>query len=380
MIYYYGVTQQGTYHIEHDLVCQDAHFCKVINDHFAIAAVADGLGSEKYSDVASKIASEKSVQYCSENINENGNLDDIPEVIKKSFEVALGEIYAVADAEKQERDQYDTTLSVVVFLNGTVYFGNSGDSGIVVLNKDGTYDPLTEQQRDENGYVFPLCFGEEKWVFGKKENVGSVLLATDGMLETLFPFLLKNEPVSIYVALAHFLMNEESLHFADSADGDVQQKMDAFVASISGKQVNDDKTILVMLDTAIICEKQSPEYYAAPDWASLKKKHDEAFRRAAYPHLYKDEENMAEEKNEEDTSVTNNGIENQVNEVTEVLDNENQPTVSSESEPEMNESNSVEEKNDAVENSSEPVEKENTNLFSKLKSKAGSIFKKNTEQ
>ena len=66
--------------------------------------------------------------------------------------------------------------------------------------------------------------------------------------------------------------------------------------------------------------------------------------------------------------------------MTEVLDNENQPTVSSESEPEMNESNSVEEKNDAVENSSEPVEKENTNLFSKLKSKAGSIFKKNTEQ
>lgn len=379
MIYYYGVTQQGTYHIEHDLVCQDAHFCKVINDHFAIAAVADGLGSEKYSDVASKIASEKSVQYCSENITEDGNLDDIPEVIKKSFEVALGEIYAVADAEKQERDQYDTTLSVVVFLNGTVYFGNSGDSGIVVLNKDGTYDPLTEQQRDENGYVFPLCFGEEKWVFGKKENVGSVLLATDGMLETLFPFLLKNEPVSIYVALAHFLMNEESLRFADSADGEVQRKMDAFVASISGKQVNDDKTILVMLDTTIICEKQSPEYYAAPDWASLKKKHDEAFRRAAYPHLYKDEENT-EEKNEEDTSVTNNSVKNKVNEVAEVLDSENQPTVSSESEPEMNESNSVEEKNDAVENSSEPVEKENTNLFSKLKSKAGSIFKKNTEQ
>ena len=60
MIYYYGVTQQGTYHIEHDLVCQDAHYCKVINDHFAIAAVADGLGSEKYSDVASKIASKTS--------------------------------------------------------------------------------------------------------------------------------------------------------------------------------------------------------------------------------------------------------------------------------------------------------------------------------
>lgn len=51
------------------------------------------------------------------------------------------------------------------------------------------YCKVTEQQRDSYGRVFPLYFGNEKWVFGKCEKaVASVLLATDGMFETLFPY------------------------------------------------------------------------------------------------------------------------------------------------------------------------------------------------
>lgn len=303
MIFYYGVTQQGTYHIEHDIVCQDAHYCKVVNEHYAVAAVADGLGSEKYSDLASKIASEKSVLYCIENIKETDDEDAILDVVKKSFAVALEEIYKAADAAKQERDQYDTTLALVVYLNQNIYFGNSGDSGIVVLNKNGTYEAIAEQQRDENNYVFPLCFGEEKWVFGKKTEVASVLLATDGLFETLFPFLLQNEQVKIYVSLAHYLMNEECLNFQKEGAEVVQKKMEAFVSNISGKQVNDDKTLLVLLDTSVVAERMPEEYYATPDWSALKRKHDEAFRRAAYPHLYKDEEENATDGEKNDLDV-----------------------------------------------------------------------------
>lgn len=303
MIFYYGVTQQGTYHIEHDIVCQDAHYCKVVNEHYAVAAVADGLGSEKYSDLASKIASEKSVLYCIENIKETDDEDAILDVVKKSFAVALEEIYKAADAAKQERDQYDTTLALVVYLNQNIYFGNSGDSGIVVLNKNGTYEAITEQQRDENNYVFPLCFGEEKWVFGKKTEVASVLLATDGLFETLFPFLLQNEQVKIYVSLAHYLMNEECLNFQKEGAEVVQKKMDAFVSNISGKQVNDDKTLLVLLDTSVVAERMPEEYYSTPDWSALKRKHDEAFRRAAYPHLYKDEGKNATDGEKSDLNV-----------------------------------------------------------------------------
>ena len=54
MIFHYGITQQGHYHIKNNLPCQDAHEFKLISDNFAIGAVADGLGSELYSDIASK--------------------------------------------------------------------------------------------------------------------------------------------------------------------------------------------------------------------------------------------------------------------------------------------------------------------------------------
>lgn len=388
MIYYYGVTQQGTYHIEHDIVCQDAHYCKVVNDHYAVAAVADGLGSEKYSDVASKIASEKAVLYCIENVKETDDEDVILAVIKKSFAVALEEIYKAAHDANQDRDQYDTTLSLVVYLNQTVYFGNAGDSGIVVLNKNGTYEAITEQQRDENNYVFPLCFGEEKWVFGKKTEVASVLLATDGLFETLFPFLLQNEQVKIYVSLAHYLMNEECLNFQKEGAETVQKKIESFVSNISGKQVNDDKTLLLLLDTAVVAEKMPEEYYATPNWSELKRKHDEAFRRAAYPHLYKDEDKNtinddkndlnASEKEEQQESQTN-GEENKTV-VAEDVTKDNSDTKDDTDNSKNDSPEKCELTNSSISNETgktdNSVNAKESSFFSKMKSKADSVLQR----
>ena len=44
MIYHYGITQQGYYHVQKEIVCQDAHYFELINPNYAIAAVADGVG------------------------------------------------------------------------------------------------------------------------------------------------------------------------------------------------------------------------------------------------------------------------------------------------------------------------------------------------
>lgn len=287
MIYHYGTTQQGTYHVEKGIVCQDAHSFKLINEHFAIAAVADGLGSESHSDIASQTAVKISVEHCANSIQENDTEEKILSIIKESFSKSLEEINIIATSNNDDIDQYDTTLVVVVYINGNVYFGNAGDSGVVVLNKNGKYEALTTQQRDEDGHVFPLWFGEEKWVFGKKENVASVFMATDGMYETLFPFLLKGTDDPLYVALAHYMMSDECVGFTSQPAEDIQQKMEDFIANIPGNQVNDDKTVLVMYDSNIIPEKLEDDYYKSPNWVELKKKHDEEYRRLAYPNMYK---------------------------------------------------------------------------------------------
>ena len=303
MIYAYGITQQGTYHIKNNIVCQDSHNIIKCGDFMAVAAVADGLGSEKHSDVASKIAAKTSTDYCAKNILNDTADEAVLDVLHDAFALAQKEIESEAKKNHHELDQYDTTLSLAVLRNGTLFYGNSGDSGIVALTEDGLYEKVTEQQRDSYGRVFPLYFGDEKWVFGKYEKaVASVLLATDGMLETLFPYLIQNEPVNIYVALARFFMDVQSLGVAELGEVAIQEKISDFVASIADEQVNDDKTVVVISSDSVVPKEQPESYYAEPDWKTLKKKRDEEWRRAAYPHLYKEGDGDYEEQTNNSSS------------------------------------------------------------------------------
>ncbi len=293
MIRHYAVTQIGAYHIKEGSVCQDAHCFKALGDRFAIGAVADGVGSAAHAEIASQIAVTKSVGYCAERIKEGDAPDAILRTIRESFSEALSLILAAAEQNGHDAKEYDTTLVLAVFLEGSVYFGAAGDSGIIAQLSDGRYEPLTEQQRDEDGCVFPLCF-EDRWIFGQKGGVVSVLLATDGIYDTFFPFLLRNNEQPLYIALIHYMASEEALGFSSLGEEGVQSKMEAFLASIPDTAVNDDKTVLLMLDPASPVSKQPADYYKEPDFAALKKKRDEEYRRMAYPTLYKDKPNGKE--------------------------------------------------------------------------------------
>lgn len=285
MVYSYGVRKIGYYHIKENTVCQDYFGIAKIDKDSCFAVVADGLGSELYSDVASRLAVESCIKYCKEHINPLDLSENIIQIIRDSFQYALNSIKEEAENKSQALNQYDTTLSFVFFINDKVYYGHSGDSGIVALLKSGLYIAVTKQQRDENGCVFPLGFTDH-WVFGEIKDVVSVFLATDGMLETLFPNLLFNEPVNIYVALARYFMDNACLQFGVVPEEQVQLKMEKFIESIPESQVNDDKTVVCLVNDEIKSELQSEEYYKVPDWNALRKKKEEEFRRLAYPELF----------------------------------------------------------------------------------------------
>ncbi|GAP40235.1 protein phosphatase 2C domain-containing protein [Flexilinea flocculi] len=291
MIYAYGITTQGTRHIKTNTPCQDVHKIGKISNDIVIAAVADGLGSEKYSDIASKIAAETSVNYCHSNISKKDSGEAILNVIRSSFEMALNSIKDEATKEENDFYQYGTTLTLAVMVSNDLYYGHAGDSGIIVLKLNGLYNKITEQQRDDYGFVFPFTYNKEKWEFGTVENVASVLLATDGMLETFFPIYLRDEKVNIYVALARYLMDNNSLHIDEVGEGATQDRILTFICNIPDAQVNDDKTIAVLVNTAVKAGVQPPEYYLEVDWAELKRKRNEAWKREAYPHLFTDETN-----------------------------------------------------------------------------------------
>jgi len=288
MIYAYGISLPGTYHTKNDIVCQDSHQIIKIGKNAAIAAVADGLGSAEHSDVGSKTAVSVSMEHCRQNIAENAEAGQILDIIRAAFAAALEAVEKEAAENDHSLDSYDTTLTLAVLVRDALYYGHSGDSGIIALATSGRYEKVTTQQRDCEGRVFPLFF-TEMWEFARYDNkVSSVLLATDGMLETFFPLYIKNAPVNIHVSLARFFMDNRSLGIDKAGQETIQERIATFMENIPDEQVNDDKTVVVLVNTSIKTKLQPEEYYMEPDWAELKKKYDEAWKREAYPSLFKD--------------------------------------------------------------------------------------------
>ena len=283
MIYSFGISQQGKKHIRNNIVCQDAYYIKVIDERICIAAVADGLGSETKSDIAAAIASKTAVEYCSEKITKDISQENIELVIKESFDYALSEIENKVIQDKGDILQYDTTLSLCVLIEGILYFGHSGDSGIIALADDGKFYKITEQQRDEEGRVFPLCFGEECWTFGRfDKTVAGVILATDGMFDTFFPIYIRNMEINIYTSLAKYFLNMQTLKKEGFDIKEYKNKRYDYILNIPENIVDDDKTIVGIMDDSIFVNWQEDEYYREPDWKLLKEKYKTEYNKKAY--------------------------------------------------------------------------------------------------
>lgn len=283
VIYTYGFTQTGIAHIKHNIVCQDAHAIRVINDKLCIAAVADGLGSELYSDIASRIAVDIAVEVCSEEVSENINGADIISTIKKAFMESLKAIQRRAAQDQRDVNQYDTTLSLAILKENNLFFGHSGDSGIIVLGQDGKFYNITKQQRDDEGRVFPLCFGEKYWNFGKFEkDVVSVLLATDGMYELFFPIYIKEEPVNIYTSLAKFFLDPYIFVQQEISKDEIKKRREIYMEKLPENVVDDDKTLVVAINTDLDIHMQAEDYYKEPDWGKLIQKYKNRFNEHAY--------------------------------------------------------------------------------------------------
>jgi hypothetical protein len=277
MIYAYGITLTGTYHLKKASACQDAHRIIRVDENFAVAAAADGADFSENSDRAARIAADTAAVFLSESINRAMNVGDILNTLKASFYLALAEIEKTAGDNKTPFDRYETTLLAVVFLDGSLYYAIAGNGGIIALNEEGLYERLTETQQDDEHIMFPLS-RKEKWSFGKyARRAASVLLATDGMLETLCPYLLEKQRNPIYVSLARYLMDNALLSVDKKGEESVRGEILSFLSAIPDEDVNDDKTVAVLIDCSVIAKRQDAPYYAEPDWDSLIAKRDADF-------------------------------------------------------------------------------------------------------
>jgi hypothetical protein len=89
-------------------------------------------------------------------------------------------------------------------------------------------------------------------------------------------------------------MNNPKMRMDKLGQEIVQEKMSEFIENFHPEQVSDDKTVVVLTNASIRTKRQPKEYYYEPDWAELKRQREEAWRREAYPGLFKDSEPATE--------------------------------------------------------------------------------------
>ncbi|GHV02770.1 hypothetical protein FACS1894211_14850 [Clostridia bacterium] len=276
----------GTSHAKSGGVCQDAHQIELLPCGRAVAAVADGVGSAKHSDVAAKLAVETLVAALRESLTKDSCAEDIKRYIASGYAAAEQAVEAEAERNGDSITEYDTTLSAVVYGGKGLVYGHSGDGGIVGLTCDGEYVPVTTPQKAADGIcVVPLRAGASSWVIDSCESdFASVLLATDGIYDLLFPYLLKGRKTRVYVPFIRYFMDNEILAATPKNIQSVKAAREAFLSGEALAGVTDDKTVAVIVNSSVLPRRRESGYYAEPDWAALQ----EEWNRKAYPHLYSD--------------------------------------------------------------------------------------------
>lgn len=269
MIISYKANMAGPYHIDAGLPCQDSFAIKEGRDSYIVAAVADGLGSELYSDIGSAVAASTAVDYCAKRISAGMSFEEIKKIMNNAMVHAYKAVLTKAEQDTNDPDEYDTTLCLCAYNGEHLYYGQSGDSGMVVLLQSGEYRRVTTQQRDEDGCVFPLCWGPDKWEFGYLENsVSSVMLMTDGVFEQICPPVMRGKEIDINIPLARKFMdrfdcNEELVAALESAAY-------KYLENYPRNLLDDDKTVVVIINTANPAKVMPETYYAVPNWKALR--------------------------------------------------------------------------------------------------------------
>lgn len=303
MIISYGMSIVGTSHVSKNTPCQDSHRYETLDNGWLVAAVADGVGSAKHSEVASKMACDVFVETCKSLITKNTAITDTQSILAEAYRTADAKIKDYVYGLEDLITDYDTTLSTVIYDGKHLVYGHSGDGGIVALTYEGDYIKVTEPQKADDGIcVIPLRAGETHWEFGECDaDVASVLLATDGVYDNFMPYLLRGQPVEFYIPLIRWFMDNSGIGITSENREQVEESRKKFLCGDSCRAITDDKTILVAFNADVVPALKDDSYYAEPDWAKLQ----DEWNRKAYPHLYKNDSKKSENTDEVVSSADN---------------------------------------------------------------------------
>jgi len=336
MIFDYGFSITGKSHLLQDKPCQDAYYIRQLDNGWFVGAVADGVGSCANAEEGSQLAVKTAVDFVCEYMPYDYSLISTKSMLRTALNHTMKTIIRHAEARKLPVENFDTTLSLVIYDGRRITYAHSGDGAIIGLTVFGELIEITRRQKAEDGVsLVPLRAGYTAWeIDSYEEELAGVIAVTDGVLEALSPYLLKirgdGDAVyaggrGLYVPLGSCLADpagvpedrEGQTVLRDSLEalvtGDMEYDSQFFyerleqiyrvrvpetadeiiaglrkynypVSLMQGSQ--DDKTVVGFLNTEAQVEPQKEAYYKDADWIALQ----EIWDRLAYPGLFSKDE------------------------------------------------------------------------------------------
>lgn len=229
----YCFSKIGLSHEEGGIPCQD--YSGILKKGaWKLAIIADGVGSCKHSDIASKIAVETASKVVNAAFPYEGD-EDFLALIRIAMHSAENAIQNYALKNNQDINDFHTTLAMALYNGTDLFYGNAGDSGIVALDEFGEYHIITSKQNNEYGDVHTLA--ERKFEVGKATfKAAAVFCMTDGLLDWVVPKSLHKHKYKIHVPRASVFVRPEFWG---------QNKTNEDEMIIAGKKVESELTTIV---------------------------------------------------------------------------------------------------------------------------------------
>lgn len=234
---YASYKRKGLSHLRDGTNCQD-NTCVVETEDYIVAALADGLGSLKYSEIASDVAT-KSVCKAVENLNCSKK-----ELSSYLLQYVVEKIQHEADARGIALKEMDCTL-VFVYISkneSKAIIGRLGDSAICVFGENDSI-ALNDGNKSANGTSAVLDRDAiDNFTINlidyKKEEIKGFILSSDGLENILY---MKGSNSVNKAAEEYF----NTLVTSASPELELQQKIFKLV-NVPGSPFDDDISIIVI--------------------------------------------------------------------------------------------------------------------------------------
>lgn len=180
------------------------------------------------------------------------------------------------------RDAQTTLSAIILYGEGAVY-GHSGDGVVIGLEADGRYSVICEPIKgDRPNSTYPFTKGWRHWHVGTVDRrLGSVLLATDGVGDVIYPPFLRPDH-EVIAKQAAFFMHPFSLGLKEGEaldEGLSNELSESTLLAIQDSRnvtwstLTDDVTAVILVDSEIY----PPVIESNQTFECLRKKYEEFY-------------------------------------------------------------------------------------------------------